>query len=82
MYQELLLPWGGNDPGIGIPAVMVSQIDGEAIISALLASTPINGTLQSSGNLVQLDGDFDNGIIAHEYGHGYIHLCRWFSKWM
>ena len=61
---------GGADPGIGIPSVMVSQADGEAIISALLSSTSINGTLQSSGNLVQLDGDFDNGIIAHEYGHG------------
>jgi len=61
---------GGADPGIGIPSVMVSQVDGEAIISALLSSTSINGTLQSSGNLVQLDGDFDNGIIAHEYGHG------------
>ena len=22
------------------------------------------------GNLVELDGDYDNGIIAHEYGHG------------
>jgi len=61
---------GGNDPGIGIPSVMISQADGEAIISALLASTAINGTLQSSGNLVELDGDFDNGIVAHEYGHG------------
>jgi len=61
---------GGNDPGIGIPSVMISQADGESIISALLASTLINGTLQSSGNLIELDGDFDNGIIAHEYGHG------------
>ena len=61
---------GGADPGIGIPSVMVSQAEGEALIDALLATTIINGTLQSSGNLVQLDGDFDNGIIAHEYGHG------------
>ncbi|MDG2153155.1 MAG: T9SS-dependent M36 family metallopeptidase [Crocinitomicaceae bacterium] len=61
---------GGADPGIGIPSVMVSQTDGEALIDALLAATTLNGTLQSSGNLVQLDGDFDNGIIAHEYGHG------------
>ena len=61
---------GGNDPGIGIPSVMVSQADGENLITELLAATMINGTLQSSGNLVQLDGDFDNGIIAHEYGHG------------
>ena len=61
---------GGNDPGIGIPSIMVSQADGESFITTLLAPTSVNGTLQSSGSLVQLDGDFDNGIIAHEYGHG------------
>ena len=60
---------GGNDPGVGIPSVMISQADGENIITSLQSSININGTLQNSGT-VQPDGDFDNGIIAHEYGHG------------
>jgi hypothetical protein len=31
----------------------------------------VNATLvNSSGSFVAPDGDFDNGIIAHEYGHG------------
>jgi len=62
---------GGTDPGIGIPSVMVSQTDGEAIITALLAATTVNGTLVgTAAGTVNLDGDLDNGIIAHEYGHG------------
>ncbi len=61
---------GGADPGIGIPSLMVSQADGEALITELLASNTINATLVDPGGPFQLDGDFDNGIIAHEYGHG------------
>ncbi|MEZ4875409.1 MAG: M36 family metallopeptidase [Flavobacteriaceae bacterium] len=61
---------GGTDPGIGIPSVMVSQNDGEAIIAAMSSGT-VNGTLVgTAAGTVNLDGDLDNGIIAHEYGHG------------
>jgi hypothetical protein len=62
---------GGTDPGIGIPSVMISQTDGEPIITALQAATTVNGTLVgTAAGTVNIDGDLDNGIIAHEYGHG------------
>jgi hypothetical protein len=60
---------GGESFSITIPSIMVSQSDGEAIISALQANTTVNATLVNNGPY-EKDGDFDNGIISHEYGHG------------
>lgn len=61
---------GGDDPGgITIPAVMVSMATGQALKAAMLAGA-VNGTLQGAGAESLRDSDFDNGIIAHEYGHG------------
>ncbi len=54
---------------VNIPSIMVSQADGEAIINALLNGEIINATLVNNGPYL-IDGDFDNGIVAHEYGHG------------
>ena len=51
---------------VTIPSIMVSQADGEAIIAAISSET-INASLVLPD---RLDGDFDNGIIIHEYGHG------------
>ena len=57
---------GGADNTITIPAVMVSNVHG----AALLDLTPgLNVTISSEAG-VPLDGDLDNGIIAHEFGHG------------
>ncbi len=56
---------GGTDNTITIPAVMISQADG-ALLAAQLANN-LNVTLSAG---VDLDGDLDNGVIAHEYGHG------------
>ena len=56
---------GGSDNTIIIPAVMISQGDG-TIIAAELANN-VNVTMSPGP---QLDGDADNGIIVHEYGHG------------
>ncbi len=62
---------GPGDVGdqVTIPAIMVNNIDGEAIIAALENGDPLNISLVNSGPYM-LDGDLDNGIIAHEYGHG------------
>ncbi len=62
---------GPGDVGaqVTIPSIMVTQTDGEAIITELLGGGTINGTLQESGPFM-IDGTLDNGIIAHEYGHG------------
>lgn len=59
---------GGAAGGITIPSVMISMADC-AILKAQLASG-VNVSLSNTGPAVDKDGDFDNGIIAHEYGHG------------
>jgi len=61
---------GGTDPGIGIPSVMISSADGANLLLQLTSGLAVNATLQSPAGNNFLDGDFDNGIIAHEYGHG------------
>lgn len=55
---------------IGIPSIMISQSDGNTIKAQIQAGS-VNGSISNAGiiNTVK-DGDFDNGIIAHEYGHG------------
>ncbi|NEV94537.1 T9SS type A sorting domain-containing protein [Psychroflexus sp. YR1-1] len=60
---------GGEDTGITIPSIMVSQANGEAIIQALQNEESVTGALENKGPY-EVDGDFDNGIIAHEYAHG------------
>jgi hypothetical protein len=35
-----------------------------------MQTATVNATLQKGTSFVNSDGDFDNGIIAHEYGHG------------
>lgn len=62
----------GADGTITIPVVSVSQTDGEAIIAAMANGTvTVNGNLTAPASVfVNSDGDFDNGIVAHEYGHG------------
>ncbi len=56
---------GGTDNTITIPAVMVSLADGNLIASQL--ANNVNVTLSAG---VGLDGDIDNGVVCHEFGHG------------
>ncbi len=60
---------GGTDNTITIPAVMLSQSECNTI-KVEMASNTVNITMTSQGQYTP-DGDFDNGIIAHEYGHGW-----------
>lgn len=63
----------GADANVTIPVISVSLNNGEAIIATLIAGTPVNAKIQSPSQLdvfVNTDGDLDNGVIAHEYGHG------------
>ncbi len=56
---------------VNIPSIMLSSAEGESIIDALENGDLVNGTIvDDSAELVAADSDFDNGIIAHEYGHG------------
>jgi len=59
----------GADNTITIPAISVSKVVGDEIIARMATST-VNVKLERSSAFVNTDGDFDNGIIAHEYGHG------------
>jgi extracellular elastinolytic metalloproteinase len=61
---------GGVDGGsVTIPVFMVNDLDGEAIIAELMLGN-VNGTINGVSIGQQIDGDLDNGIVAHEYGHG------------
>jgi len=59
---------GGTTTAINIPSVMISQADC-ALLKAQLAAG-VNVSLSSPGVAYDRDGDIDNGVIAHEYGHG------------
>ncbi|HXV35296.1 MAG TPA: M36 family metallopeptidase [Gaiellaceae bacterium] len=54
----------------GIPSVAVGEDDGEAI-KAAIAAGPTTGNVRKHPDHPGIrDGDFDTGIIFHEYGHG------------
>ena len=59
---------GADGGSVTIPSIMISQADGEALIAALQAGDTINAELINAANYT--DSDYDNEIIAHEYGHG------------
>ncbi|WP_395077084.1 T9SS-dependent M36 family metallopeptidase [Flavobacterium sp.] len=59
---------GGGDATITIPAVCITKAFGESIILKMQTET-VNVSLQAP-KLTYIDGDFDNGIINHEFGHG------------
>jgi len=58
---------GGTDNTITIPAVMVGLDQGDSM-KLVLNLTPNLVINLATG--VRIDGDLDNGIIAHEYTHG------------
>ena len=58
---------GGADPTITIPSIMVSMDDG----TLFKANAPLDVTISDgTGGVPDRDSDLDNGVIAHEYGHG------------
>lgn len=65
-----IISMSGDDATINIPAISVTQAVGEDLIARIKLQT-VNGKIQvANPPFVNSDGDFDNGIIAHEYGHG------------
>ncbi len=62
----------GADATITIPAIGVSKIIGDMLRTQMQTST-VNVKLQLPVDYVPFinaDGNFDNGVIAHEFGHG------------
>src|SRR5690606_3563855 len=67
-YAEYVNMAGEVTPPFTIPSVFMNYTNGELLISQMQTET-VNVTLQGTGNYMR-DGSFDNGIVAHEYGHG------------
>ncbi|MEZ4925721.1 MAG: T9SS-dependent M36 family metallopeptidase [Saprospiraceae bacterium] len=59
----------GADPEVVIPSFMVSKAHGLILTDALVAGT-LNVTLYPTCCNSDRDSDVDNGVIAHEFGHG------------
>jgi extracellular elastinolytic metalloproteinase len=69
MIDDIVEPpfaMGGTDNTITIPAVMVSQEDGDSLLAHIAGGESI--TLPPTPPM--LDGDYDDGVIAHEFTHG------------
>jgi hypothetical protein len=60
---------GGDGANITIPSIMISLAVGQPILNKLQNGDVVNATLVNNGPF-EVDGDFDSGIVAHEYGHG------------
>lgn len=61
---------GAVGSGVSIPSVMISRNNCDVIRAQI---PTVNITIESTNMVTSCsgrDGDFDNGIIAHEYGHG------------
>ena len=65
-----LVSMSGADGTITIPAIFATYNQGQAILAQMSSGT-VNGTIKNDVvTFVNSDGDFDNGIISHEFGHG------------
>lgn len=59
-----------NPTTVNIPSVMIGNNPGVSVLTKLQNGESINITLRDHGWYGLTDSDFDNGVIAHEYGHG------------
>ena len=55
----------GDDPSVVIAAIFIAESDGDALKAEL--DDAVTVTIETGG---LRDSAFDNGLIAHEYGHG------------
>ncbi len=71
--QNITPMTGTGADSIVIPSIMMSQADG-ILIKKYLDSGIVTLSLYDSSTISKTsptyDSDFDNGVIAHEYGHG------------
>ena len=67
MYYPNLLAMGGTDNTLTIPVIITTTATANLIINQLSAGTPVTVTLATG---IYRDGDYDNGVVTHEYGHG------------
>ncbi|MEM9884601.1 MAG: M36 family metallopeptidase [Bacteroidota bacterium] len=60
----------GTDDPISIPSVMIDFPECQQLKAFLGRGLMIDLVIPSQEGPLQVDGTLDNGIIAHEYGHG------------
>ncbi|MBL7886475.1 MAG: T9SS-dependent M36 family metallopeptidase [Flavobacterium sp.] len=60
--------FGSNE--ITIPVISVKKDVGDFLINAMTSNTLNVSLSEPFSDFVNVDGDFDNLVIAHEYGHG------------
>lgn len=60
----------GANAAITIPSVMVSSSDGAKLKTAVNSGDTVIATLKGMPTVKAYDSDFDNGVMAHEFGHG------------
>ncbi len=63
---------GAVGADVDIPAIMVTFQDCQDLRASIDAGIPVNATIQLPQVVgpTNLDASFDNGVIAHELGHG------------
>lgn len=69
---DILMGGTTVDGTVTIPAYSLNQADGDVLRSKMAMET-VNATFfepTTPPPFVNIDGDFDNGVIAHEFGHG------------
>ncbi len=71
-FEDGLTTMGGvadvDDPGI--PSVMLKSSDCQRIRDFMNLGVEVRLQRQTLEGPERLDGDFDNGVVAHEYAHG------------
>ncbi|AZA91478.1 Por secretion system C-terminal sorting domain [Chryseobacterium nakagawai] len=60
---------GNSGAQVTIPSINIGKTEGEFMIAQLNGGTTVNATLNFDYSGFK-HSSFDNGIIAHEYGHG------------
>ncbi|OZV71053.1 T9SS-dependent M36 family metallopeptidase [Winogradskyella aurantia] len=68
--SPIVMGAGAVGNSVTIPSIMVSQTLGESIILALQNGENLNIEIFGPDTSSFVDSNFDNVIIAHEYGHG------------
>lgn len=69
--SDVPITLGGTDTTITIPTIMIGKTEGEFLTNEITNGAVINSTLKYDKlNYVYKDGSLDNGVMAHEYGHG------------
>lgn len=71
MHGTNLISLGGADATITIPTIAITTAEAQAMAAQINTGNNVNVTLRDDPSThIHIDGDLDNGVIAHEYGHG------------